>query len=79
MTTISADATLIFADARRIYAAALERVTAGEIRDAAKEAWCAAKRATDGLVLARTGSLPSESFDTTRSLLQVTEDHRGDS
>ena len=74
MTTISADATPIFADARRMQRAALERLAAGDIRDAAEKAWCAAKRAADGLVLARTGQLPPKSPDTTRALLKLAKD-----
>ena len=37
---------------------ALERLAAGGIRDAAEKAWCATKRATDALILARTGADP---------------------
>ena len=48
----------IFADARAMYGAALERWDAGDVRDAAEKAWCATKRATDALILARTGELP---------------------
>ena len=44
--------------------AALRQMAAGDIRDAAEKAWCAAKRATDGLVLARTGEEPRRSTDT---------------
>ena len=72
MTTTSADPTPIFADARRMHGAALQRMAAGDIRDAADKAWCAAKRATDALILARTGNLPT---DTTRSLLRLAQDH----
>ena len=68
MTTASADAKPIFADARRMHTAALDRLAAGDIRDAAEKAWCAAKRAVDALVLARTGNLPPKSPDTTRAL-----------
>ena len=48
----------IFADAYLMYEAALERWDADDIRDAAEKAWCATKRATDALILARTGELP---------------------
>ena len=40
----------------------------GDIRDAAEKAWCATKRATDALILARTGVLPERSPVTTREL-----------
>ena len=76
MTTTSADASPIFADARRMHTAALDRLDAGDVRDAAEKAWCAAKRATDALVLARTGQLPPKSPDTTRALLKLAKDHR---
>ena len=75
MTTTSADPTPIFADARRMHDAALQRMAAGDIRDAADKAWCAAKRATDALILARTGQLPPKSPDTTHSLLRLAHDH----
>ena len=44
----------IFADARAVHADALRLLESGDIRDAAEKAWCATKRATDGLILART-------------------------
>ena len=68
MTTTSAYPTPIFADARRMHSAALQRLAAGDMRDAAEKAWCAAKRAVDALVLAHTGKLPPKSPDTTRAL-----------
>ena len=48
----------IFADARAVQVSALERLTAGDIRDAAEKAWCATKRATEALLLAVNGELP---------------------
>ena len=48
----------LFADARSMQNSALERWAAGDIRDAAEKAWCATKRATDALILARTGEEP---------------------
>ena len=48
----------IFADAHTMYESAIERWEAGDVRDAAEKAWCATKRATDALLLARTGELP---------------------
>ena len=57
-----------FDDARAMHAAALARLAAGDIRDAAEKAWCATKRATDGLIVARTGSEPAKSPITTREL-----------
>ena len=49
----------IFDDAIAQHQAALERMAAGDIRDAAEKAWCATKRATDALVLSRLGEDPS--------------------
>jgi hypothetical protein len=48
----------IFDDARAQHRYALERLAADDIRDAAEKAWCATKRATDALILARTGEEP---------------------
>ena len=48
----------IFADAHTMYESALERWGAGDVRDAAEKAWCATLRATNALLLARTGELP---------------------
>ena len=39
-------------------AEALERIQAGDTRDAAEKAWCAARRATDALILTITGEEP---------------------
>ena len=59
---------ILFADARALHDAALARLEADDIRDAAEKAWCATKRAADGLIVARTGHAPKESPDTTRQL-----------
>ena len=48
----------IFDDAKGMHREALERLATGDIRDAAEKAWCATKRATDALILARTGEEP---------------------
>ena len=64
MTTAQADVDRVFADARRMHESALQRMAAGDIRNAAEEAWCAARRATDALILARTGVEPRRSTDT---------------
>lgn len=61
----------IFADARTVYASALERLAEGDIRDAAEKAWCATKRATDALILARTGQEPPTTALTTEGLLAL--------
>ena len=71
MTTAQATPASVFTDARRMHESSLERMAAGGIRDAAEKAWCAAKRATDALVVARTGELPPKSPDTTRALWRM--------
>ena len=72
--TTTADMTQVFSDAREMQAAALARLAEGDIRDASEKAWCATKRATDALVLARTGELPEMSTDTGRSLRMIARD-----
>ena len=61
----------IFTDARTIHADALRQLESGDIRDAAEKAWCATKRATDALILARTAVEPEQSPDTTRGLVRL--------
>ena len=68
MTTTSPTASEIFTDARAMHEAALERLAAGDIRDAAEKAWCATKRATDALVLARTDEVPGTTAQTSDEL-----------
>lgn len=58
----------LLADAREVHSQALERLAAGDIRDAAEKAWYATKRATDALVFARTGTEPERSSETSRGL-----------
>ena len=58
----------IFDDARTMRREALERLAAGDIRDAAEKAWCATKRATDALILSRTGQEPRTTVRTTNEL-----------
>ena len=66
--TLAQDVSEVLADAYAIQAASLERLDAGDIRDAAEKAWCAMVRATDALILARTGVEPERSPQTTRGL-----------
>lgn len=58
----------IFADARTLHADALEMLAQGKIRNAAEKAWGATKRATDALILARTGVEPEKTPGTSRGL-----------
>ena len=61
----------LFADARDLYQDALEMLDQGRLRNAADEAWVATKRATDALILARTGEEPRTSGQTMRMLRQL--------
>lgn len=58
----------LFADARDMQAQAIACFDRGDVRDAAEKAWCATKRATDGLILARTGEEPVTTARTTDEL-----------
>ena len=59
---------VLFADARGLYDDALEMLDQGRLRNAAEKAWCATKRATDALILARTDREPRTSGQTMRML-----------
>ena len=61
----------IFADARAMQAQALQRLERSDVRDAAEKAWCATKRATDALELARTGEEPELSRQTAQELRKL--------
>ena len=64
---------IILTDARSVHSDAIRLLGAGDIRDAAEKAWCATKRATDALILARTGEEPETSSDTSGGLLALAE------
>ena len=66
----------IFADDRSVQADALRLLEAGDIRDAAEKAWCATKRATDALILARTGETTELSPATTQGLVALAAEDR---
>ena len=66
----------IFADARAVHADALRLLASGDIRDAAEKAWCATKRATDALILARTGMEVEQSPATTSGILRLESEDR---
>ncbi len=67
----------IFADARALQDDALARLEQGDIRDAAEKAWCATKRATDALILARSGEEPERTPATSRMLnILASQDQR---
>ena len=65
------DAEFLFPDARGLYEDALNMLEQGLLRNAAEKAWCATKRATDALILARTGAEPRTSGQTMRRLRQL--------
>ena len=59
-----------------MYESAIERWDAGDVRDAAEKAWCATKRATDALILARTGELPETTGMTSTTIRLLGETNR---
>ena len=61
----------LLADARDLHRDALEMLELNHLRNAADKAWCATKRATDALILARTGDEPRTSGETMRMLRQL--------
>ena len=61
----------IFQDAHEVHASALQKLAEGDIRDAAEKAWRATKRATDALILARTGEESPTTAMTTEGLLAL--------
>ena len=63
----------IFADAIVLYEDGLEMLSQDKIRNAAEKAWGATKRATDALILARTGAIPETTAMTTRGLMELAE------
>ncbi len=69
--TMTADVSGIFDDARQVHSDALKMLDQGDTRDAAEKAWCATKRATDALILARTGQEPQKTPLTSRLLDQL--------
>ena len=76
MTTATDRVNELFADARVLYADALQMLDEGHIRNAADKSWGAVKRATDALILARTGREPSNTNQTSygcRALGQQSE------
>ena len=66
-------AEVVFADAHTLYDGALEMLELGKIRNAAEKAWGATKRATDALILARTGDLPARTPETSTGLRYLAE------
>ena len=71
MTTGTDRIQIIFQDARVLQADALEMLAQGRIRNAAEKAWGATKRASDALILARTGDEPERTPETGAGLRQL--------
>lgn len=63
--------THIFQDAWALYADAMEELERGKLRNAAEKAWGATKRATDALILARTGEEPRTTGQSDRGLRRL--------
>ena len=58
----------LIADARALLEDALEMLSQGRLRNAAEKAWGATKRATDALILERTGREPARTAQTSSGL-----------
>ena len=58
----------VFQDAWGLYSEAMEEIDRGKLRNAAEKAWGATERATDALILTRTGEEPATTRDTSRAL-----------
>lgn len=69
MTTSTDRVGEIFRDARELQANALEMLAQGRVRNAAEKAWGATKRASDALILARTGEEPERTPETGHGLV----------
>ena len=74
MATTTDRVSVLFADARTLYDDALEMLVQGRLRNAAEKAWCATKRSTDAMVLARTGREPQSAGGARRALLRMRND-----
>ena len=64
----------IFADAWYLYSSALQRLEAGDVRDAAEKAWAATLRSTVALILSRTGEEAEKTPVVSRLLDQLAID-----
>ena len=66
--TLSNRATYLIADAWSLHEDAQEMLSQGRLRNAAEKAWGATKRATDAVILERTGREPGTSGITYRGI-----------
>ena len=67
----------IFSDAHAMYEDALERWEERDVRDSAEKAWCATLRATNALILSRTGEEPETTTETARRLDRLARQEQG--
>lgn len=74
MATTTDRVSELFADAQTLYDDALEMLAQSRLRNAAEKAWCATKRSTDAMVLARTGREPQSAGGARRALLGMRND-----
>ena len=75
MTTGTDSIEAIFQDARELQDDALEMLAEGRIRNAAEKSWGTTKRATDALILARTGEEPERTPETEAALQMLSSLH----
>ena len=68
MAMVDPEVEELFKDAEALYEEALKDLEAGRIRKAAENAWCATLRATNALILSKTGRLPEYVPDTRDAL-----------
>lgn len=61
----------LFTDARSLHSAALAQLEQGQLQKAAGKAWDATVKATDGLILARTGKEPADDRQTFTDILTL--------
>ena len=66
--------TELFADAWTLYEDAVEQLDGGKLRNAAEKAWGATKRATDALILARTGREPQRTGQTSAGIRHLSRE-----
>lgn len=61
----------LISDAWALHADALEMLAQGRLRNAAEKAWGATKRATDALILERTGREPTRTSQTSSGIKEL--------
>ncbi len=71
-TPINERGSELLLDARQMQSLAIERLEAGDVRDAAGKVWCATQWATSAFILARTGDEPKSTMATSDALDALT-------